>query len=122
MEDFHYGNRNNNNNESKNVAQKIRIILKASQKYQLYVEQAKKNLKFADPMSLVDATEFLSNGEIEYRNAKIQGLGNTILSEVNVDQIADNVVKYINNLNKYYINYVMCPKLENRLNSVVYIF
>jgi hypothetical protein len=121
LEDFHYGNRNNNN-ESKNVAQKIRIILKASQKYQLYVEQAKKNLKFSDPMNLVDATEFLSNGEIEYRNAKIQGLGNTILSEVNVDQIADNVVKYINNLNKYYINYIMCPKLENRLNSVVCIF
>ncbi|XP_060854661.1 uncharacterized protein LOC132932353 [Rhopalosiphum padi] len=100
LEDFHYGNRNNNNNESKNVAQKIRIILKASQKYQLYVEQAKKNLKFADPMSLVDATEFLSNGEIEYRNAKIQGLGNTILSEVNVDQIADNVFSVTANLEK----------------------
>lgn len=92
-----------NNNESIDVAQQIRIILKASQKYQLYVEQAKRNLKFSDPMSLIDATEFLNNGEIEYRNTKIQGLGNAILNEVNVDKIGENMVKYINhtkNINK----------------------
>lgn len=54
-------------------------------------------------MSLIDATEFLNNGEIEYRNTKIQGLGNAILNEVNVDKIGENMVKYINhtkNINK----------------------
>lgn len=86
---------------TKDVGQQIRIILKASQKYQLYVEQAKSNLKFSDPMSLIDATEFLNNGEIEYRNAKIQGLGKAILNEVNVEKMGENMVKYINYLNIY---------------------
>jgi len=84
---------------SKDVVQQIRIILKASQKYQLYVEQAKSNLKLSDPMSLIDATEFLNNGEIEYRNAKIQGLVNAILNEVNLKKIGENMVKYKNYLN-----------------------
>lgn len=120
LEDFHHDNQNN---ESKDVAQQIRIILKTSQKYQLYVEQAKRNLKFSDPMTLIDATEFLSNGEIEYKNVKIQGLKTTVLNEVNVDQINKNVVKYINDLNitYYYINRV-CSKLKNRLNNALCIF
>lgn len=88
MEDFHQDVELSND-----VAQQIRIILKASQKYQLYVEQAKGNLKFSDPMSLVDATEFLKNGEIEYRNAKIQGLSHAIMNEVNVEKMGENMVK-----------------------------
>lgn len=95
MENVHQGDAN----EYKDVAQQIRIILKASQKYRLYVEQAKRNLKFSDPMNLIDATEFLNNGEIEYRNAKIQGLGSAIINEINVEKIGKNKVKYINYLN-----------------------
>jgi len=113
LEDFYQENQNND--ESQDVAQKVRIILKASQNYQFYVQEAKKNLKFSDPMNLNDATEFMSNGEIEYRNAKIQGLANTVLNQVNLDQISENLVKYIDdNLNVY----------KNRawLNSSVCIF
>lgn len=95
MENFHQGD----DNEYKDVAQQIRIILKASQKYQSYVEQAKRNLKFSDPMNLIDATEFLNNGEIEYRNAKIQGMGSAIINEINVEKMGENKVKYINYLN-----------------------
>jgi len=95
LENVHQGDAN----EYKDVAQQIRIILKASQKYRLYVEQAKRNLKFSDPMNLIDATEFLNNGEIEYRNAKIQGLGSAIINEINVEKIGKNKVKYINYLN-----------------------
>ncbi|CAI6360836.1 unnamed protein product [Macrosiphum euphorbiae] len=77
---------------SKDFGQQMRIILKASQKYQSYVEQAKSNLKFSDPMSLIDATEFLNNGEVEYRNAKIHGLSKAILNEVNVEKIGENMI------------------------------
>lgn len=94
MENFH--EEDQNNNEYKDVVQKIRIILKASKKYQLYVEQARRNLKFSDPMNLIDVTEFLNNGEIEYRNAQVQGLGNAILNEINMEKIGENKVKDIN--------------------------
>lgn len=69
------------------------MILKLSQQYQFFVQESKKNLKFSDPMSLIDATEFFTNGEIEYSNAKIQGLGNTVLKEININQIDENMVK-----------------------------
>ncbi|KAF0772815.1 Uncharacterized protein FWK35_00003629, partial [Aphis craccivora] len=98
LEDFHHDNQNNN--EPKDVARQIRIILKTSQKYQLYVEQAKRNLKFSDPMTLIDATEFLSNGEIEYKNVKIQGLKTTVLNEVNLDQINKNLILVTASLKK----------------------
>jgi len=98
LEDSHHQDVKLSNDD---VGQQMRIILKASQQYQSYVEQAKSNLKFADTMNLIDATEFLKNGEIEYRNAKIQGLENAILNEVNVEKLGENMVKYINYLNIY---------------------
>lgn len=61
-------------------------------KYPVYAEEAEQSVKFSDPLNLVDATESLPNGYIEYKNATISGVGNTVLKEVNFDRIENNKV------------------------------
>lgn len=92
MEYIHQNNYNLG--KSINVAEKFRIIQNIIQKYPLYYEKAQKDLRFSDPLNLVDTTEFLENGDIEYKNSIIHGLGDSILKEVNFDEISQNMVKY----------------------------
>lgn len=81
-----------NNGESLNIAEKFRTIQNVIQKYPLYYEKSQKDIKFSDPLNLIDATEFLDNGDIEYKNAIFHGLENSILKEVNFDDISKNMV------------------------------
>lgn len=76
----------------KNVAEKFRYVQKAIQKYALYAAKAKLPLKFSDPSSVVDTTELLANGEIQYRNAYVLGLANSVISEINFDDVDKNSV------------------------------
>lgn len=78
----------------KNVVNKMITIQKFIQKYPLYAKEAKNTQQFSDSLNLVDTTEFLANGDVQYKNATIQGLGNFILKEVNFDKIDKNLVKF----------------------------
>lgn len=80
-----------------NVATKIRSILKIVQKYPLYSKEAKQTLRFPDQLNLVDTTEFLTNGEIEYRNAILHGMENAVIKDVDLKDINKNLVKYNDN-------------------------
>lgn len=87
-------------------------IQKFVQKYPLYVKEAKNTQQFFDSLNLVDTTEFLANGDIQYKNATIHGLGDFVLKEVNFDNIDKNLVKY---RNKYF------PEMY-RLFLITYMF
>jgi hypothetical protein len=88
---------NNNGPKCSNLVTKIRNILKIVQKYPLYTKEAKQTLKFPDQLNLVDTTEFLANGEIEYRNAILHGMENAVLKDVDFKDINKNLVKYNDN-------------------------
>lgn len=92
LEDFNLEYQNTN--EPKNVANKMITIQKFVQKYPLYAKEAKNTEQFSDSLNLVDTTEFLANGDVQYKNATIHGLGNFILKVVNFDKIDKNLVKY----------------------------
>lgn len=87
-----YTNQAYYNDKSLNITEKFRIIQNIIQKYPLYYEKAQKDLKFSDPLNLVDTTEFFDNGEIEYKNAIIRGLGNSILKDIIFDDFNKNMV------------------------------
>lgn len=72
----------------------MKNIQMVSQKYPFYVKEAKQTLKFPDPLNLVDATESLTNGDIEYKNTIIRGLEDSILKGINFDRIDKNLVRY----------------------------
>lgn len=78
--------------EPKNVAEKFRVIQKVIQKYPLYVQKAKQNPKFSDPLNLIDATEIFANGDIQYKNAFVNGLHNVIFNEIDFDDADKNLV------------------------------
>ncbi|XP_025422182.1 uncharacterized protein LOC112691934 [Sipha flava] len=83
---------NNNGPKCSNLVTKIRNILKIVQKYPLYTKEAKQTLKFPDQLNLVDTTEFLANGEIEYRNAILHGMENAVLKDVDFKDINKNLI------------------------------
>lgn len=78
--------------EPHNVVNKFRIIQKAIQNYPKYVEKSQQAVKFSDPLNLVDFTEFLDNGVVEYKNTAIRGLNSAKLIHVNIDTIDRNTV------------------------------
>lgn len=74
------------------VVDKFRIIQKIVQNYPKYMEKSQQAVRFSDPLKLIDYTEILGNGVVEYKNAKIHGLDSARLLDVNFDRIDRNTV------------------------------